>query len=363
MIRKYLFVVVILLSVLVTNVFGQEAPLNISYNNKNIEYTGRIDYSSGKSADLIWSGSSITLNFEGKSVSALLHDQKDKNYYNLILDEDSIIFFNPGDEKKYYNLVSDLDDKPHTLEIFKRTEWGAGKTSFYAFQIQGEAKLLKPAKSKRRKIEFYGNSITAGYGNEDLEADRPDSVFTNNYNSYAAITARHFNAEYSCIAKGGIGIMISWFNFTMPQLYDRFNPNDDSNIWDFNQYTPQVVVINLFQNDSWLVKKTDRLGFKNTFGDTPPSERFIINSYKDFVSDIRSKYPKASIICALGSMDATKEGSPWPGYVLSAVNQMNDKDIYTLIFPYKATPGHPKVNEHQMMAKQLIKFIDANIKW
>jgi hypothetical protein len=39
-------------------------------------------------------------------------------------------------------------------------------------------------------MEFYGNSITAGYAIEDFSGnDQPDSTYTNNYLSYAAITA------------------------------------------------------------------------------------------------------------------------------------------------------------------------------
>ncbi|TRX71777.1 SGNH/GDSL hydrolase family protein [Carboxylicivirga sp. M1479] len=362
MLHKKILFLLLLLPLSLTSA-GQKKSLVIDYTNKKLKYSGRIDYSSGNSADLLWSGSSIKFNFEGEAVSGLLRDHKDQNYYNLILDDDSIIVFNPGTEKKFYTLVSGLSKGRHTLEIFKRTEWGRGKTSFYQFKIEGNAKLLRAPEEKKRKIEFYGNSITAGYGNEDLEADRPDSTFTNNYKSYAAITARHFDAEYSCIAKGGIGIMLSWFNFTMPQLYDRFAPNDDSGVWNFKQYKPQVVVINLFQNDSWLVKKPERKEFKATFGSTPPDERYIINAYKEFVSSIRSKYPKASIICALGSMDATKEGSPWPGYVQAAVEEMNDQKLFTLVFPYKNTQGHPKVHEHEVMAKHLVAFIEENVKW
>jgi len=81
------------------------------------------------------------------------------------------------------------------------------------------------------------------------------------------------------------------------------------------------------------------------------------------VKSIREKYPNTSIICALGSMDATKEGSKWPDYIKKAVANLQDKKIYTHLFKYKNTPGHPKINEHQDMADSLIAFIDKNIKW
>ena len=70
----------------------------------------------------------------------------------------------------------------HTIEIFKRTEWDRGKTSFYGFQIKGNPKLLHKSEPPKRKMEFYGNSITAGYAVEDTSGkDSPDSTFTNNY--------------------------------------------------------------------------------------------------------------------------------------------------------------------------------------
>jgi hypothetical protein len=81
------------------------------------------------------------------------------------------------------------------------------------------------------------------------------------------------------------------------------------------------------------------------------------------VKNIRKRYPKAQILCILGSMDATKDGSPWPGYIEKAVASLSDKSIYTHMIPYKNTPGHPSAKEQQAMADDLIAFIDKNIKW
>jgi hypothetical protein len=122
-------------------------------------------------------------------------------------------------------------------------------------------------------------------------------------------------------------------------------------------------VINLFQNDSWLVNKPTHDEFKKRFGNQKPSDDFIIKSYENFVKSIRTKYPNASLICALGNMDATKEGSKWPVYIQKAVENLKDKKIYSHFFKYKNTPGHPKVNEQQAMANSLIAFINKNVAW
>ncbi|MBN2807481.1 MAG: hypothetical protein JXR22_12560 [Prolixibacteraceae bacterium] len=339
-----------------------KAEVFVPANSDQIHYMGRI-VQTDIMASFYWSGTSAQINFEGTSVKALMKDDRD-NYYNVIIDHDSVIMIQPPKDKEWITLVEKLSPGKHTLQLFKRTEYDRGHTNFYGFQLNAGAKLLAPDQVSEKKIEFYGNSITCGYAVDDLSGrDRSDSIFTNNYKSYAALTARHYNAEYSCISKSGIGITISWFPYIMPDIYDELIPLDITSKWDFSQYTPQVVVIHLLQNDSWLVNMPDHPSFKKYFGTEKPSEEFIINAYKNFVSDIRSKYPSSQIICTMGGMDATREGSPWPGYVEEAIRQMDDQKVFTYFMPYHNIQGHPNEAEQKVMAQGLIKFIDENIEW
>ncbi len=336
---------------------------SITFNNPDIYYEGRIIYNDS-SAVLSWPGSSITILFKGTNISAILQDADTANYFNVILDDNNISKIHTDTVKQIYSLVSGLQDGEHKVQLFKRTEWDKGKTFFYGFQTSNNTIILPPPRAPKRKIEFYGNSITCGYAMEDSSGkDSWVGYFENNYLSYAAITARYFNAQYYCTSKSGIGIMISWFPLIMPEMYDRLDPTDPTSKWDFTKYTPDIVVINLFQNDSWIVNMPNNEQFKYRFGTKAPDESFIIKSYKNFVALIRNKYSKAYIICALGNMDATREGSPWPGYVQKAVNQLKDSKIYTLFFKYKNTDEHPKVNEQKAMADSLKKFIENNFGW
>jgi hypothetical protein len=122
-------------------------------------------------------------------------------------------------------------------------------------------------------------------------------------------------------------------------------------------------VINLLQNDSWLVNLPGHESFKKRFGKKKPSPEFIISAYREFVKSIRAVYPNAHIVCALGSMDATKEGSPWPGYVAKAVDDLSDSNIHTLVFPFTGKAGHPRVDDNEKMAEILIEHIEKNVKW
>lgn len=338
--------------------------LLISFSNPEIEYWGRVDTTSTEAAQLFWSGTSIKMNFEGESIEALMKDESGDNYYNVIIDNDSIYILRPGITKQYYQLASNLSKGKHSVEIFKRAEWDRGTTSFYGFKINNDAILLPKSTPKKRKIEFYGNSITAGYAIEDFsEKDSPDSTYTNNYLSYAAITARYYDAKYKCICRSGIGITVSWVPQIMPEIYDRLNPLDPNSKWDLSADEPNIVVINLFQNDSWLVNLPEYEEFIKRFGKIAPSEKEIINAYQQFVGNLRNHYPKANIICTLGSMDAAKEGSKWMEYIRGAVANLNDKNIHTHFMPYIKSIGHPTIQDQQIMAQSLIKFIDENIEW
>jgi hypothetical protein len=335
----------------------------IPFSDSHIQYQGRIDKKQD-AAILTWSGTSATVKFKGRSISAILQDTDTSNYYNVMVDGKMINKIHTGTSKQTYMLASGLSNKKHTLQLFKRTEWVMGQTTFYGFETPSKAKLFSPPALPKRKIEFYGNSITCGYGVEDSSGqDRGIGYFENNYITYAAIAARHFDAQYSCIARSGIGIMLSWFPQIMPEMYDRLNPSDTGSVWDFKQYIPDIVVVNLFQNDSWLVNKPEHPEFKHRFNTEAPRADFIIASYKRFIKALRNKYPNTHIICALGNMDASKTGSPWPGYVQEAVKQLNDTRIYTHFFEYKNTGGHPSIKEQQAMADSLIDFIDQHIKW
>jgi hypothetical protein len=332
----------------------------INFKDPKIHYMGRIGIKDD-AAELTWSASSVIINFNGTGAKATLKDDSGFDFITVVVDDKVITAIQPTVDKKEYQLVSGLSAGSHKLELFKRTEYDMGKLLFYNFDIAG--KILPPPVYKHR-IEFYGNSITCGYAIEDKEGkDRGTYQFVNAYKSYANLTARHFNADYNSISKSGIGITISWFNYVMPDIYNRLAANDPNVLWDFSKYPPEVVVINLFQNDSWLVKNFEHEQFKAHFGTTPPTPEFIIKSYQDFISKIRAEYPKAKIICALGSMDATRDGSPWPGYIEKAVAGLKDKGIYTHFFPYKNTPGHPSEKEQQVMADDLIAFIEKNMRW
>jgi len=357
---SYKYFLVLLLTVASIACCAQNAV--VTAHDTHIRYSGRV-IMQDEAAELSWPATSVKINFKGTGARVTLKDVG-FDFFDVIVDGKVISVLQPDSTQKEYGLVSGLPDGNHTLELFKRTEWAQGKTLFYQFSLDKGGMPLAPPPQPKRKMEFFGDSITCGYAVEDSTGqDRGTPPYENGYLAYSAITARHYDAEFNNTSRSGIGIMVSYDPLIMPEMYYRADATDAESHWDFSKYTPDIVVINLLQNDASLNKKTDHAQYKYRFGTKAPTEDQIVKAYKEFVKTIRSKYPKAHIICVLGNMEAVKEGSPWPGYLEKAVAQIDDKNIFTHIFAYKNTPGHPNKKEQQAMADELIAFIDQHIKW
>ncbi|WP_429206783.1 SGNH/GDSL hydrolase family protein [Massilia sp. UYP11] len=235
----------------------------VAPDHQHLQYTGRIDFSDGRAPVLSWPGTSVAATFTGTSLAIVLDDQHGKNYYNVFLDGDSarpiILHLDKG--KKTYLVANGLAPGAHRVLLTKRTEGEEGATVFLGLELDDRAALQAPPPRLERRIEFFGDSITSGMGNEaPVEGDDHHGKDKNNYRSYAAIAARQLGAEAHFTSQGGIGVMISWFPFTMPDFYDQLNAvGDNDSRWDFARWTPDVVVVNLMQNDSWLIGRDHKL--------------------------------------------------------------------------------------------------------
>ena len=352
---------VLLLLLFGSTTFAQKFKL-IENNNPRLNFMGRIAHTDS-CANFYWSGSSVQIKVKNSlTVKVVLGENVDLNYYDVIIDGKYTDKIKVIKGKHSYTVASNLDNQTHVIQLFKATNTDERITSFYGFLVDENAKVLKQKNKKKLKMEFFGDSITAGHGVEvpDSSADTWLAEFFNNYFTYAAITARYFNAQYHNTSKSGIGITVSWGKDVMPEIYDRINPNDSTSVWRFSEYQPDIVVINLFQNDNSLVIQPEHEQFKKRFGTVKPSEEFMINAYADFISSLRKVYPKANIICALGNMDVVNTGSKWPDYVNKAAESLNDAKVYVSIFKPKNTGGHPRMKEQQSMADELIRFIKDN---
>jgi lysophospholipase L1-like esterase len=264
---------------------------SIAANDPAIRITGRADLAIPTQPLLEWAGSSIEFSFEGTSAKAILNGKP--NYLNVFIDNDTVPASVIDLENSFdtlYTLAENLTPGVHTIKIYKRTEAQVGSLTFKGLQILG-APGLKPLPARpERRIEFIGNSITCGYGNLDT---RKENGFANNtedhYFTYGAMLARHFNAESHAICFSGRGVYRNNNNGTngiLPQLFQRQLPYYNTE-WDFANWTPQVVSVNLGTNDFYK-------GIPDSVG--------FVTAVVDFVKDIKSEYPSAKVLILDGPM-------------------------------------------------------------
>ncbi|HTG55769.1 MAG TPA: SGNH/GDSL hydrolase family protein, partial [Niabella sp.] len=307
---------------------------------------------------LFWPGTQVSAQFSGATLSARIRDDNGRNHYAVIID-DSLrgqIALKYGTHD--YVLASALPPGKHRVILHKLTDWFDGSSEFIDF-IQPNGMKTKAATTARKwKLEFYGNSITVGaamFSKAD-SLNWPGSS-THNYFSYGAVAARKLNASARFIASSGIGLMVSWGSLIMPEIFNLTNPDDSGSKWLFSSYQPDVVIVNLMQNDHALIGQENHQQFIRRFGKTAPGADTIIRRYTDFISTLRACYPNAYILCCLGSMSAVRPGSPFPDYIRKAVALLNDKRMGTHFFKPIKGNEHPNKEEHQQMADELVRIL------
>lgn len=141
---------------------------HINPDDARLQFAGRINFENPNAPVLSWPGSSIEGRFTGSSLSLKLDDQFGNNYFNVFLDGDLLrpAVLHAAQGSRTYQVASGLSPGTHTFLLTKRTEGAEGATVFQGGVLEAGAELLAAPPRKQRRIEFFGNAITVGMGNE-----------------------------------------------------------------------------------------------------------------------------------------------------------------------------------------------------
>jgi lysophospholipase L1-like esterase len=326
---------------------------------------GRTVRNADGSVTLGASAASCYFSFEGDSCAVYLKNvapyEGDYNYINIELDgkyqgRKRI----DGKEEVRVSVRVKEKIKTHQLVISKATEASNGQVIITSISASN---IKKTSSHFTAKIEFIGNSITCGFGNDmEIPCGNGSKWYDqhNAYWSYAPQTARAVNAEFMITAISGAGIYRNWNSDgpTVPQQYENtFLNTDSSNRWNFSAFTPDIVTVALGTNDlSNGDGKTPRLPFnKNTF----------INTYKKFIRVILSHYPNAQLVLLNSPMVNGSNDVLLKECLTTIQTEINtelqlSKPVKTFWFQPMQPRGcgyHPSIEDDGIMAKQLIPFI------
>ncbi len=325
-----------------------------------------------------WTCSGFEFDFTGTKIEAELVSSaehvKDCNAQAWIAvfindDEVPVKKFPLDKVKGWYTLFDSEKSVSCRIKVLKITEVQFGRAGVTRLRSCGGSHITA-TEAKTLKIEFIGDSITCGYGNE---AEKPEDGFKtyqeNGWEAFAAKTARKLKAEFNCVCYSGIGVYSSYAgedkinnSILMPMLYNYADRLVEQNAgktsyteWDFTKYVPDLIVINLGTNDGTYVRY-DKKRKKN-----------FRQAYVEFLRQVRYKNgytPK--ILCTLGSMDTYLFDE-----ILAAVEehklQTGDESIDAMKFNLQLEEDgiggsfHPSTLTHEKMSNKLFEWLLYNL--
>jgi lysophospholipase L1-like esterase len=322
-------------------------------------YKGRVEKKSADEVVLIGSASSVSFAFKGNSCDVYLQSVdswKHHNYVSLELDGNYIgrLKVEKGDLKKYAIPISTPKEE-HTLTLYKSTEALNGGILFQS--TTAELIGLKSSEPKK-KIEFIGNSITCGMGN-DLSIPCHTNEWFDQHNAYWAygpILSRKLNADFLLSSVSGIGMYRNWNDENieeaiMPEVYEKLYLTKSSTTPFGTEFQPDLVSVCLGTNDL-----SDGNGIKKRL---PFNEDKYVTNYINFIKTIYKRYPNTKIVLLNSPMISGEKNTVLIRCLKRVIDAFKEtKTIYLFEFPAMEPKGcdyHPDIEDHKVMAELLEK--------
>ncbi len=348
--------------------------MNIKLSDDKIKIMGRYEWKEDM-LYLCYSGAYIEFIFSGSRLLVRMLSEFAKESESckiaVFINGSSQLVFPLKDGIHDYQIFDFHETKTVIVRLMKITEAQYASSAISAL-ITDDSACIQPTGYSDRRIEFIGDSITCGYGNEGTE----DSVFStadeDASKSYAVLAAGSLQADFTLISFSGIGIISRYVepdamepltDILMPEIYpycDWYLAHrknwEPAEKWNFGRFQPEIVVINLGTNDASYIR------------DDPGKKRLFIIKYAEFIHMVRRNYKNTEIICTIGVMenrlnDAVKKSVDY------YKERTGDKKVVFFMQEMQCredgygTAMHPSVRTHEKMAWKLTRFILDNNFW
>ena len=346
----------------------------VSPTDQHIQYTGRISFTNPERPAFNYPGIQIIAAFEGTSLKMVA--KPGSGYFMAQIDqaEPFKVAFR-GERDSVVTLATALPEGQHAVRLMYIIEGYEFYPEFWGFILDEGRSLVDAPALPTRKIEFVGNSITCGYGNEGMKKEEHFEYETeNHYYSYASITARNLNAQHWVVARSGIGAYRNYGEAKtgsprscMPVQYEytgyawdlklRDEASFLSEKWDFCRYQPDVVCINLGTNDL----STNNYDLE-----------LLKQGYQKLLKLVRQHNPKAKIVFLTGSMlynQELKEACQLLDDITAEAKKAGDKEVYRFDMSpisgdaFYGNDWHPNIYQDEKMAAELTAYLQKLMGW
>lgn len=337
----------------------------VDADSPGIVYVGRVKRDETGGVHFRLPGVQIHVRFIGDSVAVEMAPYS--GYFMVELDDfPPFKVISPRCEK-VINLASGLPWGKHVVKLTYCNEGETAPPVFYGFILGPQGQLLDRPELPERKIEFIGDSITCGYGNEDFSEDKayPFPNVNNAYYSYAQQTARQLQAQCMQVSRSGICLCydrhtpgVAVFRH-MQSLYPYtlFSLEHDNEVWENSRYVPDVVCINLGTNDC----------------EQPEFDKdYFTACMVEFIRELRARYKQAKVVLLSGPM---LHGEPLSlitaalDRAMEVLKNEGENEVYRFDFAPDdgtldyGTLGHPSLKRHTLMARELSLYLKQLMDW
>lgn len=344
-----------------------------------IRWMGRTYYSESESLTyFFFTASGFEVAFFGTKLEITLKANK----YNVLGKEPHIVVLIDGEENplngQTYKLqneeevitIDHLSYGYHTVKVLKRSEASDSNTALKEVETDGYFTL--PTTQKPFKIQYIAASSSTGFGNLGTVSESKTTANSNGLLAYAYLASYLLDAETSIFSASGWGVSRGWNTAgliseyqNIPYAYvnkaiDDTNKVFTSGSFDYSNYIPDVLVVNLGTNDF------NASGYQGmSEQDKADTEQRFLNDYVDFLVVLNNLYPDAKIIIAYGLMN---EAPVLGDITLEVINRANLQIGSTIVYDFLMEPAgsnnnpfgcayHPNVQTGMNVAEDLALLI------
>ena len=142
----------------------------VALDSKELVYSGRIDMTNPEEPELIFPASSLNFRFYGRKAVLFVKNRKAcwDNYLGAIVDGVQKCWKLNDSGVTEVVLLEEEDDREHEVLVFKRQD-SCHEMVLHKLLLSTGSRLLKALPKPERRIEVYGDSVSAGEVSEAVE--------------------------------------------------------------------------------------------------------------------------------------------------------------------------------------------------
>ena len=334
----------------------------------------------GENLWMAWSATGVEFEFEGKELLvSILGGQAATDFsvnncfakIGIYVDGVRITTDLIRQPRKTYEILKSDTVQRIKVRILKLSEAPMSTLGIEPIITEGK---IRPTERCAHRVEFIGDSITCGYGVDDLDLRNTFSTTTEDVTKgYAYLTAKELGMDMSIISCSGYGVLSGYTDDPqiqntaelLPPYYETLGFSRDffagsispqEVTWDFQKYQPELVVLNLGTNDNSFCQEI------------PERWEVFMERYVTFLRMIRKNNPEAQILCVYGVMEDRIAPSVEKAVDTYRMQTSDERITYLYITPDDGSRGyavdyHPAPATHMAASQIVVEKIKKLIKY